>query len=321
MLNLLNLIKNENMKIYRKTSNQVMIGILIALIIGLGLFFKFQGDDTYKGVAWQTALKAENANHQKQLESKDRQLPKYMKDYYEKEIALNNYRVEKNFPPIESDSIWGFMMDSASFVQIITLFTIVVGAGMVASEFSWGTIKLLLIRPVSRSKILLAKYLTTLLFAVVMLVILFLVSFITGGTLFGLANVSQPYLAFSEGKVVEVSQVYNILSTYGFSSVMLIMMVTFAFMMSTIFRTSSLAIGLSMFLMFMGSQLVAVLASFGYTWAKYILFANTDLKLYFDGIPPVEGMTLGFSVTMLAIYFIVFNFLAWFIFNKRDVAA
>lgn len=324
MLNFINLVRNENMKLYFKTSNKVMIASLIALIVGLGLFFWFQGDDAYKengGSSWQSALKAENGKYQKQLKGKEQQLPQYTIDYYQKQIALNNYRLENNIPPEQSDSIWGFMKDTATFVMLITLFTIVVGAGMVANEFSWGTIKLLLIRPVRRSKILLAKYVTTLLFAIGMLILLFAVSFLTGGLLFGFEDVGQPYLAYSEGKVVETSQVYNILSTYAFNSVMLIMMVTFAFMMSTIFRTSSLAIGLSMFLMFLGSNIVAVLASFGYTWPKYLLFANLDLKVYYDGIPPVEGMTLGFSVTVLFAYFIIFNFLSWYIFNKRDVAA
>jgi len=317
--NLLNLIRNENMKIYLKASNQAMIGILIVLILGLGLFTRFQGNDT-KEVPWRTTVQAQNESYQKQLDQ-SQQLPKTMLDYYDKEIAINDYRLENNIPPVERKSIWGFMSDTTNFVQIITLFTIVVGAGIVAGEFFWGTIKLLLIRPVSRSKILLAKYLTTLLYAVAMLALLFGVSFITGGILFGFENVSQPYLAFSEGKVIETSQVYQILSTYVFSSVHLIMMVTFAFMMSTIFRASSLAIGLSMFLMFTGAQLVMLLSTFGYSWAKYVLFANTDLEVYFDGIPPVEGMTLGFSVAVLAAYFILFNLLTWLVFNKRDVAA
>jgi ABC-2 type transport system permease protein len=51
------------------------------------------------------------------------------------------------------------------------------------------------------------------------------------------------------------------------------------------------------------------------------LFANTNLGLYFGGRePPIEGMTLGFSVTMLLLYYIVFLALSWYIFSKRDVA-
>jgi ABC-2 type transport system permease protein len=34
----------------------------------------------------------------------------------------------------------------------------------------------------------------------------------------------------------------------------------------------------------------------------------------------VEGMTMGFSITMLTIYFIVFQVLAFLFFTKRDVS-
>jgi ABC-2 type transport system permease protein len=58
-----------------------------------------------------------------------------------------------------------------------------------------------------------------------------------------------------------------------------------------------------------------------FSWAKYILFANTDLIQYFEGTPMVEGMTLPFSIFMLLLYFALFQLLAFFVFQKRDVAA
>ena len=90
-------------------------------------------------------------------------------------------------------------------------------------------------------------------------------------------------------------------------------------MISAVFRNSSLAIGLSIFLMFTGAELTGLLAM-KFDWAKYILFANTDLMQYFEGVPMVEGMTLTFSVIMIVIYFILFQSLAYVVFKKRDVA-
>jgi ABC-2 type transport system permease protein len=58
-----------------------------------------------------------------------------------------------------------------------------------------------------------------------------------------------------------------------------------------------------------------------FDWAKYILFANTNLMNYYDGTPTVEGMTMTFSVVMIIIYFLIFQALAFTIFKKRDVAA
>ena len=57
-----------------------------------------------------------------------------------------------------------------------------------------------------------------------------------------------------------------------------------AFMISAVFRNSSLAIGLSIFLMMTGGELTGMFAM-KFQWAKYVLFANTDLMQYFDGVP------------------------------------
>lgn len=306
------------MKTYRRISTLVMIAILVVLVLIVGMVVKFVLQDSVNE-NWQMSVKADNASMEKMMSQETTYLPKATKDELTKRIAINNYRLENNVPPTTSKSLWGFMNDSAGLVSIITLFTIIVGASSVAGEFSWGTIKLLLIRPVSRSKVLLAKYLSSLLFALAMLFVLFITSFLFGGILFGFSDISQPYLSYTNGAVQETSMTFHIITVYAFNSVRLIMMSTFAFMISSVFRSSSLAIGLAIFLMFTGDQLVAFLSQ--YSWVKYILFANIDLNRYFDGVPLVEGMTLGFSITVLIIYFAVFNLISWFIFNKRDVAA
>ena len=68
----------------------------------------------------------------------------------------------------------------------------------------------------------------------------------------------------------------------------MIMLATMAFMISAVFRNSSLAIGLSIFLMFTGAELTGLLAM-KFDWAKYVLFANTDLMQYFEGVPIGRG--------------------------------
>jgi ABC-2 type transport system permease protein len=310
------LIHNENIKIYKRTGTWVMIGILV-LIVGLvGIFTKFVLDPG-SNADWKSQLSAENAQMSENLESAP--MLEAQKRLLMERIALNQYRIEHDVAPIDRDSLWGYMVDTTTFTGLAALFTIVIAAGMVASEFSWGTVKLLLIRPVSRTKILVAKYTSTLLFALLMLVLLFSSSFLLGILFFGFSGTETPYLAYSNGRVVEQNMVTHIIELFGFRSIDLVMMVTLAFMISTVFRSSSLAIGISLFLMFTGPQLVQLLSQ--YDWAKYILFANTDLQQYTTGTPLVEGMTMTFSIVILLIYFGLFAFLSLFIFNKRDVAA
>ncbi|NKE07022.1 MULTISPECIES: ABC transporter permease [Mesobacillus] len=310
------LVHNENIKIYKRAGTWVMIGIMVLVVALVGIFTKFVLDPG-GNADWKAQLSAENAQLTESVESTP--MLEAQKRMMKERIALNEYRIENDVAPIERDSLWGYMVDATTFTGIAALFTIVIAAGMVASEFSWGTVKLLLIRPVSRTKILLAKYASTLMFALLMLLLLFSASFLFGTLFFGLGGAETPYLAYSNGQVVEQNMVTHIIQLFGFRSIDLVMMVTLAFMISTVFRSSSLAIGISLFLMFTGPQLVQLLSQ--YDWAKFILFANTDLQQYTTGTPLVEGMTMTFSIVMLLIYFALFAFLSLYIFKKRDVAA
>lgn len=118
---------------------------------------------------------------------------------------------------------------------------------------------------------------------------------------------------------VHGSLLNEIMKDYGLSLVTLLMMASFAFMISTIFRNSSMAIGVACTLMLAGNSIVLFAAQ--YSWAKYFLFANTNLSQYFNGAEPfMEGMSLSFSITVLCIYLAVFLTASWATFNKRDIA-
>ncbi len=304
------------MKIYRRVSTWIMFIILVGAAVVVGIVMNATASNS-ENENWKQNIQAENEMYKADLSNEN--LPDMVKDFSKRELAINEYRLEHDIAPVEARSTWNFMTATSEIVSLITLFTIVIGASSVASEFTWGTIKLLLIRPVSRAKILLSKYLATILFALVSLALLFIVSFLVGSIFFGGGD-STPHLVYRDGAVQEVHMVSHILGIFGLKSINLIMMSTFAFMISTIFRNSGLAIGLAIFLMFAGVNATALLAM-KFDWAKYILFANTDLSQYLTGNIFVEGMTMSFSIIMLVIYFIIFNALTWFVFMKRDVAA
>ncbi|MCL6573062.1 MAG: ABC transporter permease [Bacillus sp. (in: Bacteria)] len=309
---MVNLLKNEWMKIFRRPGTYVMIAILIGITLMVGIFSKYQESDVAVDKNWEQTLQQENKALNDQM--------KQTKMDFKKEITINNYRIEHNIPPREKYHVWSFVKDASQLIILAGLFTIIVSAGIVASEFNWGTIKLLLIRPINRSKILASKYLTVLLYALLMLAILFVFSTLLGAILFGMPDQAVPYLNYSNGQVTEQNIVVHLMINYGLSSIDTIMLATMAFMISSVFRNSSLAIGLSIFLLFTGAQFTLLLAM-KFSWAKYLLFANTDLSQYFEGIPMLDGMTLSFSIIMLLVYFFIFQFLAFFVFNKRDIAS
>ncbi|MGI8386306.1 ABC transporter permease [Robertmurraya sp. P23] len=316
---MLKLLQNEWMKIIKRPGTFVMMGLLLVTIVLMGGIIKYENQDVKLNPNWQQEIQTTIAEQKKSLAQMENAAQGQRK-YLEKSIAINEYHLDHNLAPNGEYAIWSFVQDASSLIQLAGLFTIIVAAGIVASEFNWGTIKLLLIRPTSRAKILLAKYTTVISFALFMLTLLFAFSTLVGWIAFGMPEHATPYLNYFDGKVTEESMIFHLIKFYGLNSISMIMLSTMAFMISAVFRNSSLAIGLSIFLMFTGAQFTNLIAM-KFEWAKYILFANTDLMQYFEGTPLVEGMTLIFSVLMLVAYFVLFHSLAFFVFKKRDVAA
>lgn len=300
------------MKLYAKKATWVMIGILAIIVLAGGLLTRFMDDNITKeyGDDWREEMQEEIAITETE---------EYATSAVYIDAKKNMYHLENDIAPVEYGAMQ-FVYENIGLSMLVSLFTIIVAAGILANEFQWGTIKLLLIRPVTRLKILAVKYVTVLLYALTLLVFLVVFSWIVGAVLFGMNGVNPSAVVSQYGSYNEVNLLSGIAEGIGYKMVNLIMMATFAFMISTIFRNASIAIGFAIFLMFAGNLIVSFAAD--YSFAKYILFANTDLSQYRDGAYQLlEGMSLSFSIIILLVYYIIFLAASWFSFTKRDVAS
>ncbi|WP_370695807.1 ABC transporter permease (plasmid) [Priestia megaterium] len=314
---MLTLIQNELIKIFRRPSTFVMIGIIILMVVGAGLLTNSNVNKTIYKENWKSQLQNEN----KDIANKLAKLPddSTVAQNYKENLALNTYRIDNDIKPNSSINTWTFVKETKPILSFVGLFTIVIAASIVSLEFNWGTIKLIVIRPYSRFKLLLAKYITVLLISLILISTLFILSFLMGLSLFGLQgdNIQLTYL---NGKVIQENMVLYLIKYFLLSSVNLWVVSTMAFAISTVFRNNSLALGISLFSYFTGGIVTGLIAQkFG--WAKYILFANTDLNMYSSGSVLVKGMTPAFSITVLSIYLIIFLAVSFVSFTKRDIAA
>ncbi|WP_026908143.1 ABC transporter permease [Paucisalibacillus globulus] len=315
---LLKLIQNEWMKLFNRVGTYVMLGILV---LGVGLtavllyFNQAESSDLPSEEQWKQELVEANEGYELQEEEA---FNYYLETIAVNQQAINNYRIENNISPYEETNVWSYMDDNIFLIQLIGVFVIIVGSSIVAHEFNKGTIKLLLVRTASRTQILASKFITTLLFGVFLLAVLFVLSFIIGSILFGFDG-SSVHLSAIDGEVTERSRMLFIGLNYLASCVSILILTAMAFMISTIFRSETLAIALSVMLLFIGSSITGILALFT-DWAKYSVFANTNLELYFTDGPLIEGMTLGFSIVVLIVYLVLFLFLSFLFFKKRDVS-
>jgi ABC-2 type transport system permease protein len=312
---LFNLILNENMKIYRRWRTWVMVGLLL-VFVSLTFVIQASVSDGASTSDWREVTAQRLEMNEKMLA--EPMLDKQSRIQLQKEVDIDRYRLANNVAPQE-ETLWGDVLGFSSFVSLIIIFVVIVAADSVAGEFSAGTIKLLLLQPASRSTILLAKYISVFLFALFLVLILMAAAAVGGAILHGFADTGVTHLTLSaSGEVVAGNLFIHTLKTYGLQCVMLVFVATIAFLISTVFRSSAMAISIAVGLQLFGPLVTMFLL--GFDWAKYILFVHIDLTQYLNHTPLIAGTTMTFAVTVLIVYFVVLNAITWLLFNRRDVA-
>ena len=316
----LSLLTNEWIKIFSRVRTWIFIALPILIIIGVAVYDKV-ATDAEVNENWKQELTQTLEDDKKALEDakKNDDNAIYI-DMLESNIKQNEYAIENDISPNEKTT-WKFMKEMAPISSLIGLFVIVVASDIVSSEFSKGTIKMLLIRPYSRWKILLSKFLATLGFAFVMWLVVIATTWLVGGLAYGFGGIDQTYLVVSDMQEVrERTVVEYVFANIGVEFIELTALVALSFMISTLFMSNSVAIGVAMFTMFAGNTIVMLLAN--KEWIIYTLFANMDLSTLIDGQNQlIDDLTLPFSISMLAIYTTVMLAITFTVFQKRDVKA
>ncbi|OIJ19189.1 hypothetical protein BKP45_13580 [Anaerobacillus alkalidiazotrophicus] len=205
-------------------------------------------------------------------------------------------------------TFWDHLTVSTFVIFVLNFLCIIIAGDIVSSEFSTGTIKLILIRPASRLKILLTKYVSVLLFIVVVVSVHLLSSMIFGGIFF-----------FNSIVALDPSLIMNIILRYGFGFIEIVVVCSLAMMLSVVTRSSVFSVSIPIFLLMSITLLLELLAHYQIQVGKYILLANTNLTQHFLGRPLFEGMTLPFSVMNITVHMIVFFIVSTAIFSRRDV--
>ena len=103
---MLNLIKNEWMKIFRRPGTYVMIGLLVLMVSVTGAFIKYQETRDFipDNENWVQGLQMENEAKEKELEQMHDSVPdrRSIQQYERDKCSLNEYRIEHKFHQMEN---------------------------------------------------------------------------------------------------------------------------------------------------------------------------------------------------------------------------
>lgn len=325
---MLKLLQNEWMKLWNKKATWAMAILLVVGIAGMMGLTKWistmegnhaeSGDVAAEGQAdapdWRVMAEAEHADISAQLAAPG--LSDSRETDLKEELQIVEYRLAEGVEPHGSFSRQQMIKDSSGIATLAMLFAIIVAAGIVATEFSDGTIKMLLARPVKRWKVLTSKFAATALFGALLTLVGFVVSVVMSYLLFAADGGTE--LAVQGGEVTEVSVWTLTLYHLFLAFVNIIVYTTFAFMIGSVFRSGALAIGLSLFIFFTGNTVSALLSR--YEIAKYLFFSH-DLVALAQGMTFIEDVTLPFAAAVLGAYAAVFLIVSYLVFSKRDITA
>lgn len=240
-----------------------------------------------------------------------------------KEVELAKHKIENKIEevPAASNHYILTVFYDEYYIMILVMIVLVSGS-IVSEEFSKGTIKLLLVKPYTRTKILLSKYLTVLIMLAFALVTSFIMQLIIGGLFFGYDSLSIPYITYNIAtKSIESISVIKYFLLYTISVLpQFIILATLGFALSTISTSTSISNTFTIIGAF-GSTFISIFAqTLDLEWLKYVVTLNWDFSCYlFGGSSPFKGISLPFSITICIVYLLVMIIISFIVFKKRNV--
>ena len=239
-----------------------------------------------------------------------------------KNANLNKYYIENNISLDSGDNRDILLSLFNQYELFILIIGIVIAGSIVSDEFSKGTIKLLLVKPYNRIKILMSKFIVCICILVLAIEIIGISQLIFGGIIQGFDSLSIPaiYYNFDTNKV-ETMNIFSYICLTGLCKLpMYILLTTLAFACSTLFTNTALAVSLP-FLGYIATPFINQLSlEYNIKQITYFVTPNWDLTQYlFGGSPMFSTMFLPFSIIVCLAYLAIMLVLSSAIFKKRDI--
>lgn len=246
-------------------------------------------------------------------------------EYHSALEAMNTskYYIENNIRNIDNNDNRGILLELFDNYELfILIFIIMIAGSIISDEFSKGTVKLLLVRPYSRVKILFSKFIVCIMILLLFIAFVACSQFIFGGLIQGFDSTSTPAVIYNHNtnQIEVVGIISYIVLAVSAKLPMYLLLMTLAFACSTIFTNTAVSIVIPL-LGYMGSSLINQLGLiYNIKAILYFVTPNWDLtERLFGGLPTFEGLTIPFSLVICFIYFIIMVITMFTVFKKRNI--
>lgn len=167
------------------------------------------------------------------------------KNYYDalETMEISKYDIENNTHIGDSTNAKGILLNVFTEFEIfIVIMAVMIAGTIVSEEFNKGTIKLLLIKPYKRVKILTAKFITVLIMLAIVIVLVMLMQFVVGGIVQGFDSFGEPTVVYNytTNQLEEMSIIkYLAIQTLG-ELLIYVLLLTVALALGVFMRFTSL---------------------------------------------------------------------------------
>lgn len=328
MTSLLPLVQNETVKMLKKRRFLVVI-LIVLILIPIFTYAQLRVADNMRKqfgtTDWRVSEQQKIADYTNRLSSG--RTTEEWKKYMRIEMKKSQYALDKNINPNTPNGVTfarDFLKNSVTL--FLPLLIAVIAADIVSSEQSTGTIKILLTRPVRRWKILMSKLVALLLFVSLIVFATGALSYGISGLVFGFGGWGAPVLTgytitgtdVSTEHAHSIAQWQFLLMEFGLAWFSCIVVACLALMVSVLVRSTAAGIGIMLAVLIAGTILANMVSS--WESAKYLFMVNINTINYLEGSPPpIAGMTIVFSLAVLAVWAVASQLVAFRVFTKRDI--
>jgi ABC-2 type transport system permease protein len=215
----------------------------------------------------------------------------------------------------------GSLYPAAAMAMVVPLFlpiaVAVLAGDAIAGEATSGMLRYLLIRPVGRTRLLVAKLISLTAFVLLAVVMVLATSWLTGRLLFGSAPVVQTGITSLSGTVLTPTQIaLRLAASLGYITISMLGVAAIALFLSTV-TDSPLGATLGALATLVGSELLVTLSAAAsispYLPTRYWLAWVDFFRV------PILWRDIERGVALQAVYVVVFLGAAWANFMTKDV--
>lgn len=208
------------------------------------------------------------------------------------------------------------------FSLLIAVFGVIIGGGLIAREFQQGTVRLLLIRPKSRTKIVLSKLFALIIICMAVYASCVLVNLITNGIIFGFKDLGYPNYTISSG-ANGISFFAYLVPKLLACFVAVLFGISISYLLSILTRNAALSVSIPL-VCFAGSLILVPIVAYNPNadWIIYTPIPYVNMPMIFDGslyssytFEPIVSLGVGMLLGLSLISVIV----GTLIMRKRDV--